>query len=213
MTRFIPLFFFAALLAAGCTQTFEADVARFHSLDGGDAGTIRIAAKDPARQNSLEFRQYAGYVRAELQGEGFRAVSGDPDLRVLMDWTVSEGRERIYSRPGYYGVHPFHYRAGFFHGFHGFGFHHRSSYGGYYGGSRVYSQTVRTVTLEIEMVRLGGESVFEGRAATTLSGAPDLPAVMPYLAQALFADFPGESGRARRVELELPDDAGVDAGY
>jgi hypothetical protein len=39
----------------------------------------------------------------------------------------------------------------------------------------------------------------------------NLPEAMPYLVQAMFTNFPGESGRTQKVELELPK--GKDAGY
>jgi len=214
----------ACVLIAACAPTFEADVARFHRLPADGAETVKIVPADPDHSGSLEFEQYASLVRAELAAYGFRPVASDPDLFAELDWTLSEPRERIgsYSYGGYgHGGHGGH---GFGHGGHGFGGHgfghgfagHGFVHGGHgFGGhgfghggrGGVYSVTVRDLTMSLTMVRPEGESVFEGRAKSTIEGRADLPAVMPYLTQALFSGFPGISGRTETVELELPKSA------
>jgi len=215
-----------AFAAAGCAQTFEADVARFHELPAGEAQTVKVVPADPDKTGSLEFRQYANLIRAELAENGYRAVDEDPDLIATLGWRLSEPRERIRSRGGGYGFgHGLGH--GFGHGFghhglglHGFGHHGFGHFGiPHYGFGRygfghgighglgsVRSETVRDLTLRLEMQRPAGETVFEGRAATTLSGEADLPAVMPHMAQALFTNFPGESGRTQNVKFKLAQD-------
>lgn len=207
----------AALALAGCAKRFEADVARFHRIDPQMSGTVAIVPADEEKVGSLEFEQYAGLVRAALVDAGYRPVtSGNADFVVELDWAVSEGREQIRSYPGYggfgygHGLHGFGHR-GFGHGFghgrfgHGFG-HGGYGFGGGYGGG-VYSSTVHSIRMTVTMMRPGGEVVFEGRTESTI-GRPDVPGVMPLMVQAMFADFPGESGRTAEVELELPKDAG-----
>lgn len=222
--RIAPLFLFAtALLLAGCAEKFQADVARFHQLPQDSAQTFKIVAIDPEKSGSLEFEQYAGLLRAQLIDQGYRPVAGDPDVLVEFDWILSEGREKVFSRPGYYGHHGFGHGGGFGHGRFGHGFGHggfghggfghgfgHGGYGGYggYGGS--YSMTVHSLRTTVSMLRPDGEAIFEGRADSVI-GSPQLPEVMPYMVQALFTDFPGESGRTQVVELELPDEA--DLGY
>ncbi len=211
--RSIVVLAVALLGLAGCARTFEADVSRFHRLTAPDSETIRIVPADPAKVGSLEFEQYAGLVRAQLIDAGYRPVAEDPDILAKLDWSVSEGREKIRSYPGYYDYYPYfgfdhyggfgHYGYGGFYPYYGY-----AGYGGYGGG--VYSTTVRSVTLTLRLMRPTGEILFEGRAVSEI-GKPDLPAVMPYLVQALFTDFPGESGRTQTVELKLPDDD--DVGY
>lgn len=204
----------AALGAAGCARTFEADVSRFHQLPTGSAETVKIVPADPDKVGSLEFEEYASLVRGELQAQGFRSDADNPDMIAQLGWRLSEPREKIISRGyGGYGGHGFgHGRHGFGHGghdghgFHGFrGFHGfgHSGYGSHGGGSKLDSVTVRDVRLELTIQGLDGEQVFEGRANSTISDS-DLPAVMPYMVQAMFTNFPGESGRTQTVELKLP---------
>jgi len=222
--RIAPLFLFAAaLLLAACAETFQADVARFHQLPQDSTQTFKIVAIDPDKSGSLEFEQYAGLLRAQLIDQGYRPVADDPDVLVEFDWILSEGREKVFSRPGYYGHHGFahggfgrfghgfgHFgHGGFGHGFGHGGFGYGGFGGGYgYGGS--YSMTVHSLRATVSMLRPDGEVIFEGRADSVIGG-PQLPEVMPYMVQALFTDFPGESGRTQLVELELPDDS--DIGY
>lgn len=214
----ITLTILSGLLLSACARSFEADVARFHQLpvDGGE--TVKLVPADPDYHGSLEFEQYASLVRTELSGYGFQPVANDPDLIAELGWSLSEPRERVGSYGGHgghgigYGGHGGH---GFGHGGHGFGhggrgfgghgFGHGGGYGGGYGG--VFSTTIQDLTVSLTMQRPEGEVVFEGRAKTTIEGGADLPAVMPYMTQALFTDFPGISGRTRTVELKLPDEA------
>ncbi|WP_281299982.1 MULTISPECIES: DUF4136 domain-containing protein [unclassified Iodidimonas] len=210
----------SALTVAACAKTFEADVARFHRLEQPAGKSITIIPIDPEKKGSLEFEQYASLVRAQLIDAGYRPTEENADIRVELDWLVSDGREKIFSRPGYYGgypyyggsfYHPYGFRSGFGHGFggHGFGGYGYGGYGGY-GGSQVYSVTVYSVRMTLAMLNPQDEVVFEGRADTTLNNT-NLPEAMPYLVQAMFTNFPGESGRTQKVELELPK--GKDAGY
>jgi len=45
--------------------------------------------------------------------------------------------------------------------------------------------------------------VFEGRVES-VGRDKRLPEVMPYLVEALFTDFPGESGVTREIKVEVP---------
>ncbi|GER05906.1 hypothetical protein GCM10007972_06670 [Iodidimonas muriae] len=196
----------SAFVLAGCARTFEADVARFHRLSAPQQQTVKIVAIDPDKQGSLEFEQYAGLVRAQLIDAGYRPTEGDADITVEFDWLVSEGREKVFSRPNYYGGYPY-YGHGFFHPYGFRSSYYGGYYGGYggygYGGNQVYSVTVHSVRMTVAMVRSNDEVVFEGRADTTISNN-DVPSVMPFLVQAMFTGFPGQSGQTQTVELKLP---------
>lgn len=222
--RIVPIFLIAAaLLLVGCAQKFQADVARFHQLPQDSAQTFQIVAIDPDKTGSLEFEQYAGLLRAQLIDQGYRPVANNPDILVEFDWILSEGREKIFSRPGYYSSHGFghggfghgrfghgRFGHGFGHGGFGHGFGHGGHGGGYGGHGGSYSMTVHSLRTTVSMLRPDGNVIFEGRADSVI-GSPQLPEVMPYMVQALFTEFPGESGRTQVVELKLPD--GADLGY
>ena len=73
-------------------------------------------------------------------------------------------------------------------------------------GSRTYSYSTYTCRLGLVLLkgRLVGDSIgkrlYEGTAKST-GPSGSLSTVMPYLVEALFKEFPGESGKAHKVIL------------
>jgi len=195
----------AALLLAGCATSFKSDVARFYSPALPKGETFQVVAIDPAKVGSLEFAQYADLVRNKLIAQGYRPVAqGEtPTLDVRLDYGVSSGREQIRSTPtpafGFYGLAPYGYYGYYPYGRYGFG-----GYGAF-GGSDISSRTIYTRGLNLEITKAGKpeEKLFEGRA---LSDGTDgrLTEVVPYLVQAMFEDFPGQSGVTQRVVIKTP---------
>ncbi len=202
-----------SLALAACASTFKSDVARFHNLPQTGGESFTIVPKDPAKVGSLEFEQYAGMIRAHLTDLGYHAVADNPDIMVNVDYYVSDGDEKIQSRPGYgYGGY------GYANPFYGFGHYGHFGHSGYFGsgafgypyyssGGSYYSYTVYAKRLEMNMVRAGGEVIFEGRADST-GRDNHLPEVMPLLIQALFTGFPGENGVTEQVRIKLADGDG-----
>ncbi len=56
----------------------------------------------------------------------------------------------------------------------------------------------------MDIIRADGEKLFEGRAVS-IGRDNKMPEIMPYLAQAMFTNFPGESGVTKVVTIELPE--------
>jgi hypothetical protein len=56
--------------------------------------------------------------------------------------------------------------------------------------------------LNVTINNLAGKKLFEVTVQNT-SRKQSTPAVMPALVQSAFTGFPGESGKARRVDLEI----------
>lgn len=198
----LPLLISAlALLLSACARDVETQVTRFHegALPAGETFTVEPAKPE---MRGPEFRSYAQLVRDEMRQYGFETADGDPDLRVVADYGVSEGRTKVESYGGY--GYPFYsYRFGTFHPFH-HGFVHPHHFGGYYG-PEIRSDTVYTRTLRLKMIDTSsGEVVFEGRA---ISEGPtqELSTIMPYLVESMFRNFPGESGATKVVEIEGKD--------
>lgn len=193
------------LVVAACTSQIKSDVARFHRMPAPQGETYRIVAADPAKQSSLEFATYADYVAAELNRLGYkRAAAGtQPTLEVKVDYNVSTGREKIATRPGM-SVMPYYYswrhRA-----FYPYAYGFYDPFWGPYPDNEVYSYTVYTRQLSMDIVRIGEtkEPLFEGRVES-VGRDNRLPEVMPYLVQAMFTDFPGRSGVTKRVTIDLP---------
>ncbi|MHB9878932.1 DUF4136 domain-containing protein [Pacificimonas sp. ICDLI1SI03] len=206
----------ALLLTAACTTPFTADVSRFQQLPAPQGESYSIVAMDNGETNSLEFQNYARYVAAQMNEQGYTEVS-DPaaaTLIVSLDYGVNDGREKIASRPGT--------RFGAFSGwgfpYYGGGYYRRSAfydpffYGGYggfggFGGgfnNDVYSYTVYNAYLDMDIKRPDGQPVFEGRAEAN-SKDDNLPELVPNLVTAMFTDFPGMNGKTVRVKVPEGD--------
>ena len=186
-----------ALAVTACTPSVKSDVVRFHKLTKPAGETFILVADKAEHDGSLEFAQYANLVAAKLVAEGYSAFEGDgqADLVVKLNYGVDEGQEKVESRPNwpmaFYDFHDHFYFDRFYHqrGF---------NYGLYSRDVRSY--TVFTRHLSVDMENVKGESLFEGRVVS-VGRDRRLPEVMPYLVEAMFANFPGESGVTKVVRI------------
>ena len=197
-----------ALLLGACASSVRTDVTRFHDLTLPAGETFIVIAKTEDKKGSLELQNYARLVSQYLRAEGFTSAGEDtPDLIVQIDYSVSPPLERTrrsgYGFPYYYGGH---FYSGFGHrrlGHHGFG-HHGFGYYPYYGsyynyGS--YTYTVYESRFDLSIKENSGVVVFEGRV-TNLGRDRELPKIMPVLVEAMFTNFPGQSGATDRIKIK-----------
>lgn len=197
-----------SLLAAGlaaCAPSFKADVSRFQSQLPAPAGeTFAVVADDPALAGGLEFALYADEVEEELTNLGYvqAASPEEASLLVRFDYDVDNGRERVrttgradpFFDPWYGYRSPFYRRPI---GYWGYGFHDP-----FFGGPEVRSYTVYTSGVELKIDRQEtGERLFEGRAQA-LSTSNRLQYLVPNLVDAMFTDFPGNSGETMRITIK-----------
>lgn len=212
----------APLLLAGlaaCASSFNADVSRFESrLPAPQGQTFAVVAEDPALAGGLEFALYADFVEQEMRELGYTEAASPEtaSLLVRFDYGVDNGRERIRStgfgdpfyRP-WYGYSPFGYRRL---GYGGFGYSrwnygwHDPFFGGGYGGIDSYTVYTSGVELKIDD-RSSGERLFEGDAQA-VSPSNRLQYLVPNLVEAMFTDFPGNSGETVRISV-APEDQPV----
>ncbi len=206
-------------ISACATPSFNADVSRFKTqLPAPQGETFAVVADDPALAGGLEFAQYADIVEAEMERLGYtQAAPENASLLVRFDYGVDNGRERVrstgfrgnyfdpwhgYSRFGRFGYHrsPF-YRSRFY-GRSAFAF-------GFYdpffdAGPQIRSVTVYTSGIDMKIDRAAdGERLFEGKAQA-LSRSNRLQALVPNLVEAMFTDFPGNSGETVRISVRDP---------
>lgn len=197
---------------AACATPFNADVTRYQTqLPAPQGQSFAVVADDPALAGGLEFSQYASYVAAQMQRLGY-AQAASPEnatLLVRFDYGVDRGRERVrrtgFADPFYgpwYGYSRFGYRGGFgrYPGFHrggpwAFGFYDPFFDGGY------DSYTVYTSGIDLKIDRASDHArLFEGKAEA-LSTSNRLQYLVPNLVDAMFTDFPGDSGRTVRISV------------
>ncbi|WP_246449854.1 DUF4136 domain-containing protein [Qipengyuania soli] len=202
---------------AACATPFNADVSRFQTQLPAPAGeSFFVVADDPALAGGLEFSQYADLVEAQMSRLGYvqAASAEDASLLVRFDYGVDKGRERIrstgFSDPFYdpwygygrlgYSRYPFgrsgFYRSRFYGSRWGFGF-----YDPWFGGPEVTSYTVFTSGIDMKIDRAAsGERLFEGKAQA-ISTSNRLQYLVPNLVEAMFTDFPGNSGETVRISI------------
>jgi len=192
------------LLMAACASKFQADVSRFHRLEKPSGQTIRIEPLDERKMGSLEFQTYASMIAPELDRLGFNVVGPNEDSQLIakIDYEVADGNTVVRSYPdyfpGYYGFYRPWYSPWYDYGPYGYG----------YRGTDVRSYIVYPRRLDLQIVR--GDlkpmdpnyMLYEGHA-TSQGTNNRLPEVMPLLIQALFSDFPGDSGSTDEVSIPL----------
>lgn len=202
----------APLLLGACASPFNANVSRYASQLPAPAGqTFAVVAEDPRDAGGLEFSQYAGYVQQHMIKLGYVPASPEAaDLIVRFDYGVDKGRDRVRStgfRDPFWD--PW-YGPGFGGGFGYYGRHH-----GYYGrgawgwgwndpffwDNGVEVDTIYTSGIDMKIDRKAdGKRLFEGKAeAASLSNR--LPYLVPNLVEAMFTDFPGNSGETVRISI------------
>jgi hypothetical protein len=184
------------LALAGCAaQVPPVQVTRFHLEQPIAPGQIAVEPGDSRVADSLEFRLYADAVRAALTRLGFRAA---PDLarsELVAVVDIDEG-----ARPGLPRRSPLSVGLG----------------GGSFGGGvgigggvsfpigKAKSGDMFFTDLSVRLKRRSeGTVIWEGRArGEARAGTPyAAPAAMAgRLADALFAGFPGDSGRTITVK-------------
>lgn len=179
---FIPL--------ASCSKTITSDVTRFHNLPQPNSETIEVVALNPDQQQSLEFGQYAEIVGSYLGKVGYSPPQTTPSqliARIGYGMRIAEG---------YVDDGP---RSSVGIGVGGGGRHTSLGLGMSFplGNSEPQQEYMRILTMDI-IRRDDGTKLYEGQVASR--GKENLTLMMPYLVDALFKDFPGESGTTSKVK-------------
>lgn len=212
-----------ALLLAGlaaCATPFRADVSRFASqLPAPQGQSFAVVADDPELAGGLEFAQYADRVEERMAALGYTEASSPENATLLVrfDYGVDNGRERVrqssigYRDPFYdpwFSYQPVIYRdragnsrVAYVPGRSwGYGF-----YDPFFDRGGVESYTIYTsgASLKIDN-RATGERLFEGEAEA-VSRSNRLQYLVPNLVEALFTDFPGNSGETVRISIAEED--------
>jgi hypothetical protein len=208
------------MAVAACAAPFQANVSRFQSqLPAPSGQSFAIVAGDPKLAGGLEFSQYASLVRDRMVKLGYTPVE-DParaTLIVRFDYGVDNGRERVRSTgfggPGAYwgpwgGYGPY-----------GGGFYGRGRFGGFGGGgfgwggpwrygwydpffdNDIQSYSVYTSGIDLKIDRAAdGQRLFEGKSEA-VSTSNRLQYLVPNLVEAMFTNFPGNSGETVRITV------------
>jgi hypothetical protein len=204
-----------SLLLGGCATTIRSDVTVFHQWPAQlQEKTFTFDTPAPS-EDTLEYRSYQGLVANELTKLGFaQAGSGDQaQLRVDMAFSTIDRATRqlravdpfYMSGPYWGGSYGWPYR-GFYSGryrYRYWGF--RPYYDPWMFGPSEYREVILhdyERKLNVSIADRSGKKLYDVTVQNT-SRKQSTPLVMPLLVQSAFTGFPGESGKARRVDLEL----------
>jgi hypothetical protein len=198
------------LALGGCATGFPAQVSRFQALPAPQGQSFSIQAKNPDDRGGLEFSRYAELVARGLEAQGYRPAAGPQDatLLVSLGYGVDAGRERVVSTRGGIGTGfgpSFGWGRPYFSRFGYFGRHRSPFYWGWYDpfwddGAGVSSYTVYRSFLDMDIRTRDGRSVFEGLAQAQ-SQTNQLQVLVPNLVEAMFTNFPGNSGETVRITV------------
>ncbi|MCE7795734.1 DUF4136 domain-containing protein [Sphingobium sufflavum] len=210
-TRFLKMVAAPALALvalSGCATGFNANVSRFQQLPPAQGESFTVVPEDSRKAGGLEFAHYADLVAQQMGRFGY-VRAADPaaaQLVVRVDYDVDQGRERVRTTGGF-GADPFLYG-----GYAGYGYGRRWGWGGRWGYGfndpflfggypQVDSYTVYGSTLKLRIDKSSnGKALFEGTAsAQSLSNK--LTYVVPNLIDAMFTNFPGNSGEEVKVTV------------
>lgn len=208
---------------AACAENFDAKVTRFQSQLPPPAGqSFAVVADDPALAGGIEFAQYSRLVAAQLVKQGYTEASGpnEASLIVRFDYGVDKGHEHVranafagdpfwgpwtgWRAPGYWGSSFGGFRGG--RGFYGHGgFYGQGGWGfGWYDpwfDNEVETYMIYTSGISLRIDRKGdGQRLFEGKAEAA-STSNRLPYLVPNLVEAMFTQFPGNSGDTVRISI------------
>jgi len=191
---------------AACATPFKADVSRFQSqLPAPSGQTFAVIAEDPKLAGGLEFALYADLVEAEMAKLGYtQSAPENANLLVRFDYGVDNGRERVRTVGSGFND-PF---FGPWGRFGGFGFRRGYVFGFYdpfLAGPDVRSYTVYTSGIDMKIDNaVTGQRLFEGKAQA-VSRTNRLQQLVPNLVDAMFTDFPGNSGETLRITINSDD--------
>jgi len=196
------------LALAACATPFDAKVSRFQSQLPAPAGqTFAVIADDPALAGGIEFGQYAGLVTDSMKRVGYTPVA-DPsqaELIVRFDYGVDKGRNKVRSTGfrdpfwgpwygggwGRFGYRPFYGPSMWQYGW----------YDPWFGDNQIESYTVYTSGISVKISRRAdGARLFEGKGEA-VSTSNRLQYLVPNLVQAMFTNFPGNSGETVRISV------------
>ncbi len=204
----------ASLLLSGCATTLRSDVTVFHQWPADLQDKSYVFETPPPAEDTLEHRSYLALVSNELGKLGFQQAAnpGDAKLRVGMRFSTVDHPTRVLQASDPFMMSPYYGPWGY--GRFGYG-PYRRYYGGFYGyrgfydpwywGPMEYREVIQhnyERKLYVTINNLAGNKLFEVTVNNT-SRKQSTPAVMPALVQSAFTGFPGESGKAKRVDLEI----------
>lgn len=184
----------SSFILISCSSSVNSNVTRFHQLPTPAGETIEVIALDPTLQQSIEFGTYAQMVGKKLGDVGYnppventsRFVAEISYSIIPLQDTIVENRSPVSVGVGV-----------------GSGRRRGTSVGvgvsSSFGSSDNQIQYVNRLSMNIIDLSTGTR-LYEGHVES-INKNQNLAQSMPFLINALFQDFPGESGTSNIVKV------------
>ena len=202
-----------ASLLAGCGMFLRSQIAVFHNLPQGFAGTTYVMVPFKEQEGSLEHKAYEQAVRQELSAKGFvESTLEQAEVVIFLYYGIDTGKEVVSSYPiiGRTGVSSSS-TYGTVRSYGDFGtYSGTTTYAPTYGvvGTGVASRTEYTRFLRLDL--LDRKALAEGKInklyeskIVSRGSNGQVAVVLPTMIKALFEDFPGKSGSTRTSTRSL----------
>ncbi len=180
-------------MLTGCTTSVNSNVTRFHQLPPANGDSIEVVALDPTQQQSIEFGTYAQMIGKKLGDVGY-----SPPVNNRSRYIAEIGYSLISIEGAVVERSPVSVGVGM-----GTGSRRGTSLGvgvsTGFGSSNRDLQYVSRLTMNIVDLTTGNR-LYEGHVESVNRGQ-NLAETMPFLINALFQDFPGESGTSNVVKV------------
>jgi hypothetical protein len=205
----------ASLGLSACASSITSTVSRYQAMPAPQGQTFFVVpGGGMANNGGLEFQRFAGIVAQQLQARGYQpaADARSASMVVQLGYGVDKGQVRYvedaFSR-GRYGYGGYGY-GGFYDPFYSPFYYPRFGYRSpfYYGwndpfwyGGGVDSYVEYHSELDLHIRSRGSNApLFDGRAQAR-SQTNRLDVVIPSLVEAMFTNFPGQSGETVRITI------------
>ena len=183
-----------SFIMVGCSSSVNSNVTRFHQLPTPAGETIEVIALDPTLQQSIEFGAYAQMIGKKLGDFGYTPPADNSSRFIAeisynigpLPGTIVEDRSPVSVGVGV-----------------GSGRRRGTSVGvgvsSSFGSSDNKIQYVSRLSMNIIDLSTG-KRLYEGHVES-INKNQNLAQTMPFLINALFQDFPGESGTTNTVKI------------
>lgn len=214
MKRIISLCFASLLLLlGGCATVVSSNVTAFSEWPADLPNKTFVFEHTDAQSNDLEYRNYEGLVRTELQRLGFvqQDSAAAAQLKVALKYDITARDvhvvEPVVADPMWYGGYgPYGWgRPGFYGPRFGDPFYDPFWYAPQVIGQREYDYQLFLRRLNITISRSAGGQKLYDVSVSSEGKMGSLPAIMPYLVRSAFTEFPGKSGVPRVVKLKVEE--------
>lgn len=195
----------SALGLSACATGLRTQVSRYQAMPAPQGESFVVVPANAADMGGLEFSRYADLVAQAMQAQGYaRAPSIEQaSMVVQLGYGVDGGHTEIVSDPfprhhygwGWGWPYPYyHRRSSFF-----WGWNDPFWWGPHDSGIRSYTYYVSELDMKIRR-KADNAALFEGRAKAR-ARTDNLAKTVPSLVQAMFTNFPGNSGETVKITI------------